>query len=73
MKADHIGISSGIEYGKMGDKVELLDGTRPMHLVQGKKHKFFVWPDKLSDIPVTAVKEQTDLFGQQPITKKKKR
>ena len=48
LNQDHTGAASGTEYGRKGDKVEVLKTDRDLWLVQGGGHKFFIQPDKLS-------------------------
>lgn len=61
---DITGPYSGIEYGKAGDKVEVIGERGNMVLVENKGERFHVWPNKLSDIsdiepePVKQVEEK---------------
>jgi uncharacterized protein YgiM (DUF1202 family) len=68
LKDDHTGAASGAEYGRKGDKVEVLKTDRDLWLVQGSGHKFFIQPDKLS-------KEKVEMEASkpEPVKTRKKR
>jgi hypothetical protein len=54
LNQDHTGAASGTEYGRKGDKVEVLKTDRDLWLVQGSGHKFFIPSEKLSEKPIQA-------------------
>jgi uncharacterized protein YgiM (DUF1202 family) len=68
LNQDHTGAASGTEYGRKGDKVEVLKTDRDLWLVQGSGHKFFIQPDKLS-------KEKVEMEASkpEPVKTRKKR
>jgi uncharacterized protein YgiM (DUF1202 family) len=68
LNQDHTGAASGTEYGRKGDKVEVLKTDRDLWLVQGSGHKFFIQPDKLSKEKV-----EMEVSKPEPVKTSKKR
>jgi hypothetical protein len=55
------GAASRVEYGKKGDKVEVVpfEGFNEMVLVKGAGKPFWVWPEDLSDKPIDNERRET--------------
>lgn len=64
-----IGLASGIEYGKKGDKVTVINDESDLILVEGTKERFHVRQEALSDDFIPADRQ----YPLKDDTRKKKR
>jgi hypothetical protein len=67
LKETVTGLCSGFQYGKAGDEVTVIDKSRPMWLIANGAVKFFIHPEKLSNVRIENPIINKDIPGEERV------